>query len=94
MSYDENINPVLITMLPKEEQDEDEQIFTIGESIASQFYYGNWNYAVEEMKTYNVTAKEFYLYLEAMAEKIEGTLSDLYRGHFDTMFFMELQKEV
>ena len=36
--------------LPEDEQNEDEGIFTVGNSLAFQFYCGNWSHTVKEMK--------------------------------------------
>ena len=85
---------ILITAMKKEDQDEQQEIITYGDSIASQFYFGNWSDGVKELEHYDVSAKEFFFYLEEMAEEIEGTLSDIWGGHFDTEFWMELQKEI
>ena len=79
--------------LPEELKNEDEGIFTVGEDIASSFYYGNFSQGVEELEEAEVTTIKFLTYLEDMAEGYDMKLSELYNGHFDREFFICLGRE-
>ena len=69
--------------LPTDEQNEDEQIITIGDDILSSFYYGNYSQGIKEMIDYNVHAEELIEYLEDKADEYGCKVDDLYGGHFD-----------
>ena len=83
-------NNVLYDEFPEEERQDNEE--TIGESLALQFYYGNWSASVKEMDELNVDAREFYEFLEASASDMDSSLSNdnYYGGHFDVLFFIDL----
>ena len=83
--------------LPEEErQGEEESVpfkcFTVGESLAMQFSYGNWSNSVTKMEELDVSAREFYEYLEESASDMGYLVSDehYYNGHFGGLFFIEL----
>lgn len=75
------------TQLPLDEQNEDEQIITIGDSILSQFYYGNYSDAIGYMVEDRITPKELAEYLEGIAEEFDVEVSSLYNGHFTMSLF-------
>lgn len=74
------------TMLPIEEQNEDEQIMTVGDDILSQFYYGNYSNAIKMMLNDNINPQELGEYLEDMSKQYDIPVADLYGGHFTISF--------
>tara|TARA_R110002095_G_scaffold84401_3_gene73349 strand:- start:1111 stop:1395 length:285 start_codon:yes stop_codon:yes gene_type:complete len=78
--------------LPVDEQNEDEGIFTIGDSIAYQFFCGNWSSTIKEMKAENISCKDFSQWLEDFEESI-GEPCDFTKW-FDREFFAQLGREV
>jgi len=93
ISKDTKMNK-LYEELPRDERQEDEE--TVGDSIAMQFYYGNWSTSVEEMEELNISANDLHEYLKEKAFESSCTLSDehYYGGWFDTEFFMELTQDL
>ena len=71
---------------------EDEGIYTIGDGIASSFYYGNFSQGTEELESVNASTVDLLHYLENQAEEFGCNVIDLYSGHFDTEFFICLAK--
>ena len=65
--------------LELDEQNEDEQIITVGDDILSQFYYGNYSDAIKMMITDGVEAAQLATYFEDMCEEL-GT--EIYANHF------------
>lgn len=84
------MNNILYEELSEEEQMGEEE--TIGESIATQFYYGNYTDSVKKMIELDVDAREFYEFLEGNASDMDCLLSNdnYYGGHFDVLFFIDL----
>lgn len=78
--------------LPVDEQNEDEGIFTIGDSIAYQFFCGNWSSTIKEMKAENISCKDFSQWLEDFEESI-GEPCDFTKW-FGREFFAQLGREV
>ena len=72
---------------------EDEECKTVGESIAIQFYYGNFSDSVAELRELNTTAVEFVDFLEGMAEELDTDLASMFGGHFSPTFFVNLGSE-
>jgi len=81
----------LYTQLEENERTEDE--LTLGDSIATQFYYGNFSDAVQTLRENNITAMEFVDFLEDRAEEQCSDLSNIYGGHFSPTFFVCLGSE-
>ncbi len=78
------------TQLPMDEQNEDEQIITYGDSILSQFYYGNYTDGINDLIEYGIRPDELATYLEEMAEEYDTKVSELYSGHFDYTLFASI----
>ena len=77
----------LYTELTEEYRNEDEGIYTIGDSILSQFYYGNYSDSIDELLELNIEPNMLAEYLEEVAEEYDTTPSELYNGHFtDTLW--------
>lgn len=78
--------------LPEDEQNEDEGIFTVGDSLAHQFYCGNWSHTVKEMKDTHISCVDFaewlYDFEASMGQPCEFT------KWFDRRFFAQLGSEV
>lgn len=85
---------VMNNQLDKYEMNEDEGIFTTGDDICSQFYYGNFSEAVEMMKGYELRAKDIVNYIEAKAEEYGCEVKDLYNGHFSPDFWVALGSKI
>ena len=83
----------LYDTLPKEDINEDEGIYTYGDSLAYQFYCGNWSASVKEMKDEGWTVSEFIEYLEHQASDYDDILSEMYNGHFRPSFWANLGAE-
>jgi len=83
----------LYDTLPKEDINEDEGIYTYGDSLAYQFYCGNWSASVKEMKDEGWTVSKFIEYLEEQAEEFNASLADIYGGHFSASFWANLGAE-
>jgi hypothetical protein len=77
--------------LPEDEQNEDELIFTVGDSLAFQFYCGNWSQTVKEMKDTHISCKDFAEWLEDYEESIGESE---FTNWFDRVFFATLGSEV
>ena len=88
------MNNVLYEELEEEMRQEEEE--TIGESIAMQFYFGNWTDAVNKMEELNVSTGELCEFLEENAFDSGCTLSDdyYYGGCFTYSFFIELAEHL
>ena len=80
----------LYAELPLEEQNEDEQVLTIGDEIANQFYYGNFSFGIERLQELSISSDEFIEFLEETADSYDCKLIDLYGGHFSPSFFVAL----
>ena len=78
----------LYTQLPEEERTEEES--TIGESIALQFYYGNFSSGLDELRELSISSRDFLNYLEDLADDYGTNLDDLYGGHFSPDFWLTL----
>ncbi|MDB2562198.1 hypothetical protein N9X61_01190 [Sulfurimonas sp.] len=78
------------TVLPTDEQNKDEQIMTYGDSILSQFYYGNYSDGINNMLEYGIRPDELATYLEEMAEEFDCKVSELFSGHFDYTLFASI----
>jgi len=81
---------VIDTVLPVDEQNEDEQIVTYGDSILSQFYYGNYSDGINNLVEYQIRPDELATYLEDKAEEYDMKVSELYNGHFDLTLFASI----
>lgn len=87
----------LYNNLPVGEQNEDEGIFTHGDDIAAQFYYGNFSDAVTMLREMGLRAKDFVEFMEDKAEEFgyENIASEgFYHGHFSTGFWVALGSEI
>ena len=71
---------------------EDESIYTVGDNIASSFYYGNFSQGIKELESVNASTNDLLYYLENQAEEFSCNVINLYNGHFDTEFFICLAK--
>ncbi len=78
------------TNLPLDEQNEDEGIITIADSILNQFYYGNYTDAIAEMLSSGIRPDELATYLEEKAEEYDMAVKDMYNGHFDYTLFASI----
>jgi len=83
--------------LSDEDINEDENIYTEGDMIASQFFYGNFTDAVGHLKDYECRAGDFLAYLEEQAEEFgfdSVTDQSFYNGHFSCDFWIAIGSEV
>ncbi len=80
--------------LPVEKQNEDEGIFTHGDDIATQFYYGNFTDAVGMLRELNASAKDFAEFIMDKAEEYGVLPLELYNGHFSFDFWIALGSEL
>ena len=78
------------TELPLDEQNEDEQIITVGDDILSSFYYGNYSQGIQELIDYEVQPEELAEYLEDQAESFGMNVSELYNGHFTAKLWVSI----
>ena len=76
--------------LPKDEQNEDELIITMGDSILYQFYCGNYGNSIEEMIEEGITPKHLIQYLEEKADCYDVSVSELYNNHFTLSYFLDI----
>ena len=76
--------------LPTEAINEDKLIYTTGDSILNQFFYGNYTDALEEMVKEHITPMELADYLEEKAEEYDTGTDELYGNHFTISFFAGL----
>lgn len=90
---DTKMNDILFEELPEEEQMGEES--TIGESLAMQFYYGNYTASVKKMVELDVSTSELCDYLEENASDMNMLLSDdyYYGGCFTYSFWIELSAD-
>jgi len=72
----------LYNELPKDERDEQEGTYLVGDALANQFFNGNWSASVELMT-------ENYYSCRDLIEFIEED-GDAWNGFFDNSFFAEL----
>jgi len=84
----------LYTRLDRDEINEDEGIYTVGDDIASSFYYGNFSQGVKELEDINCRANDLLDYLESEAEGYGCRLEELYHGHFTGDFWIALGREL
>ncbi|MFK7780286.1 MAG: hypothetical protein QM490_03985 [Candidatus Gracilibacteria bacterium] len=84
----------LYTELPREERNEDEGIFTIGDDICDTFMNGNFSTGAKELKELNLKSKDLLEYLEEKAEEYGVEISELYYGHFTADFWIALGSEL
>ena len=75
------------TTLPLDEQDEYEQIITLGDSILNQFYYGNYTDSIDVMVKEWIRPSQLAEYLEDKALEYDMDVSGLYDGHFTYSLF-------
>ncbi len=80
----------IYTELPVDEINEDEQIYTIGDDILNQFYYGNYSDAIKMMVKDNIEPNELAEYLAEQAIELDCNTSELYYGHFTLEFFASI----
>jgi hypothetical protein len=80
----------LYTRLSTEEINVDENIYTVGDSILSSFYYGNFSQGVEELQDISCNAKDLLEYIEQEAEGYDMRVDELYHGHFSNDFWIDL----
>ena len=78
------------TKLPVDEINEDEQIYTIGDDILSQFYYGNYTDAIEMMVKDNIEPVELGDYIDKKNEESDLSICDCYDGFFTLGFFASI----
>ncbi len=78
------------THLPLDEQNEDEQVITIGDDILIQFYYGNFTDAISMMIKEYISPVALAEYLEKKGEEYDTVPSELYNGHFTLSYFAEI----
>ena len=76
----------LFNQLPIDEVSQDEGIYTIGESLLNQFYFGNWSASVKEMVDNNYSVDNLLEYLDYLKDEIGCE----YNSSFDNRFFAEL----
>lgn len=84
----------LYNNLDVEEQNEDEGIFTHGDDIAAQFYYGNFTDAAGMLRELNTTAKDFAEFIMDKADDYVSQPLELYNGHFSFGFWCDLGSEL
>ena len=84
----------LNNILDAEFINEDEGIYTVGDSIATIFYHDDFRQGIKELESVNASTKDLLYYLENQAKEIGCNVNviDLYNGHFDTEFFICLAK--
>jgi len=80
----------LHTQLDNEDINEDEQVYTVGDSILMSFYYGNYSDGIKELLEYQIRPEELAEYLEDKAEEYNTTVSELYNGHFTLSLFSSI----
>ena len=78
----------LFNNLPKEDQDETELIYTVGDSLLMQFYCGNWSASVKEMTNNFYSCENLLEYIKHL-EETEGCIGG-WLDWFDRDFFAEL----
>jgi len=84
----------LYNVLPRDEIDRDEGIVTFGDSVLSQFYYGNYIDAVNMLRSSCVSADTLAEYLEDQAEELDMDIKDMYNGHFTLSLFASIGASV
>ena len=77
-------------MLPIEEQDEYDSVYTVGDSILNQFFYGNYSDAIKMMVEDSIEPNELAEYLEDKAEEYDMEVKDMYNGHFTMSLFANI----
>ena len=75
----------LFNNLPQDEVNEDEAIYTVGDSLLYQFYCGNWSASVKEMTDNNYSTTDLIKYINSLDDYVGGWLD-----WFDRDFFAEL----
>jgi len=75
----------LFNNLPKDEVNEDEAIFTVGDSLLMQFYCGNFTASVKEMTDNFYSVTNLIEYIATQEDCVGGWLE-----WFDREFFAEL----
>ncbi len=70
--------------------DEDEGIYTVGDEILNQFYYGNYSDAVNMMIEDNIEPNELADYLIEKSIEFDCNVSDLYNNHFTLDLFANI----
>jgi len=75
----------LFNNLPQDEVNEDEAIYTVGDSLLYQFYCGNWSASVKEMTDNNYSTTDLIKYINSLDDCVGGWLD-----WFDRDFFAEL----
>lgn len=83
----------LHTQLDEQDINEDEAIYTVGDNILNQFYYGNFSSSVTDMREYNISSNELIDYLEELSNEYDCKVDDLYHGHFSASFWVALGRE-
>ena len=68
----------------REEVDEQEGLYTEGDSLLMQFYCGNWSASVQRMRDENIRWEELLDYVDEHEEWNDQ------HGHFDRHFWGEL----
>ena len=75
----------LFNKLPQDEVNEDEAIYTVGDSLLYQFYCGNWSASVKEMTDNNYSTTDLIKYINSLDDCVGGWLD-----WFDRDLFAEL----
>lgn len=75
------------TELNEDEICEYDGVYTVGDSILNQFFYGNYTDSINKMLEVNITPQQIGEYLEEKAEEFGCNVSDLYNNHF-TLSYM------
>jgi hypothetical protein len=78
---------ICFDQLPKDEQNEDESVYTLGDDLMYQFYCGNWSSTAKEMEDKNISCSEFCEYVTNMENEL-GKCD--FTEWFDRSFFAEL----
>ena len=78
------------TKLPIDEQNEYDAVYTIGDDILNQFFYGNYSDAIKMMIKDFISPEELAAYLEDKAENYNMRVDELYNGYFTYSCFASI----
>ena len=88
------MNNVLYELISEDEAQGEED--TVGESLAMQFYYGNYTDSVNKMVELDISTSELCDYLGEYASDMNMLLGDAYNygGCFTYSFWIELSADL
>ena len=77
-------------ILPIDEQNDYDDVYTVGDDILNQFYYGNYSDAIQMMVKDFIEPNKLAEYLEEKAEEYDMDIKDMYNGHFTMSLFANI----